>query len=62
MWITPSRHPEICNWTSDHWAQLDLATEAGWKTAIEIFEDRIQYRYLDAVQTLKAEDDAYYRS
>lgn len=61
MWIAPSRYPEIRNWTSEHWIQLDLSTEAGWKTAIEIFEDRIQYRYLDAVQVLKAEDDAYYR-
>lgn len=61
MWIAPSRYTEIRDWTSDHWASLDLSTEAGWKTAIEIFEDRLQYRYLEAVQALKAEDDAYYR-
>lgn len=60
MWIAPSRYPDISNWTSEHWAKLDLATEDGWKTAIEIFEDRVQYRYLDAVQSLKTEDDAYY--
>ncbi len=61
MWIAPSRHPEIGNWEDDHWKALTLDSESDWETAFEIFEDRINYRYLDAIRVLQANDDAHYR-
>lgn len=61
MWIAPSRHPEICYWTVEHWKAVTFASESDWRTAIEIFEDRINYRYLDAINVLQASDDEHYR-
>lgn len=61
MVIAPSRHPEIRYWTVEHWKALKLKSEDDWTTAIEIFEDRIKYRYLDAVHALQKDDNAHYR-
>jgi len=61
MWIAPSRHPEIRNWEDTHWKALTFSSEHDWDTAIEIFEDRIQYRYLDAIQVLQDDDNRHYR-
>lgn len=33
---------------------LDFAVEDDWQTAIDIFEDRIRYRYLDAVEAVQS--------
>jgi hypothetical protein len=60
MWIAPSRHPEISNWTDAHWKALTFSSEHDWDTAIKIFEDRIIYRYLDAIDVLQKDDNAYY--
>ena len=60
MWIAPSRYPDIRYWTVEHWKALTFASEADWQIAIEIFEDRINYRYLDAVKQLQESDDRYY--
>jgi hypothetical protein len=60
MWIAPSRHPEIRNWEDTHWKKLNFSSEHDWATAIEIFEDRIQYRYLDAIQVLQKNDNDYF--
>jgi hypothetical protein len=60
MWIAPSRHPEIRNWTDDHWKALTFSSEHDWDTAIEIFEDRIKYRYLDAIDGLQKDDNEHY--
>ena len=60
MWIAPSRHPKIRYWTVEHWKILTFTTENDWKTAIEIFEDRINYRYLEAIYTLQENDNNYY--
>lgn len=61
MWIAPSRHPEIKNWEDTDWKALTFASEHDWDMAIEIFEDRIRYRYLDAVQVLQDDDNEYHR-
>lgn len=61
MWIAPSRYPKIKYWTVDHWKGLTFTTEAEWNTAIEIFEDRLKYRYLDAIKVLQDSDDEYFR-
>ena len=60
MWIAPSRHAEIGNWTDAHWKKLTFSSEDDWDTAIEIFEDRIKYRYLDAIQVLQDDDTEHY--
>ncbi len=57
----PSRHPEIRNWTDTHWKALSFFTEDNWETAIEIFEDRIKYRYLDAIGILQKDDNTHYQ-
>lgn len=62
MWIAPSRHPEIGNWEDTHWKALTFSSEHDWDTAIEIFEDRICYRYLDAIQVLQRDDNEYHHS
>ena len=57
-WIAPSRYPEINYWSQKHWHELfqdDQFTD--WKRAIEIFEDRIKYRYIEAIQKLRQTDD-----
>lgn len=61
MWIAPSRHPENRYWTVDDWKAISFTSEEGWRTAIEIFEDRIKYRYLDAIDVLQASDDEHYK-
>ncbi len=61
MWIAPSRHPDIRYWTVEHWQALTFTVETDWQTAIEIFEDRINYRYLDAIEELQVSDDEFYR-
>ena len=61
MWIAPSRHPEILNWTDEHWKALSFASEHDWDVAIEILEDRINYRYLDAIEVLQKDDTLHYR-
>lgn len=61
MWIAPSRYPDIRYWTVDHWKALTFTTEGDWKAAIEIFEDRIQYRYLDAIEVMQENDNQHYR-
>jgi hypothetical protein len=60
MWIAPSRNPDIRYWTVDHWKALTFTREEDWNTAIEIFEDRINYRYLDAIDALQKNDDVHY--
>jgi hypothetical protein len=60
MWIAPSRYPDILNWTDHHWKSLALTSDDDWKRAFEIFEDRIKYRYLDAIDALQENDDAHY--
>jgi len=60
MWIAPSRHPKIGNWTDAHWKELTFSSEDDWDKAIEIFEDRIRYRYLDAIQVLQDNDHKHY--
>lgn len=63
MWIAPCRHTADGkkNWSVNDWKALDLNSQEGWNTAIEIFEDRITYRYLDAIETLQKADNAHYR-
>jgi len=60
MWIAPSRHAEIGNWTDARWKELTFSLEDDWDTAIEIFEDRIKYRYLNAIQVLQDDDTEHY--
>jgi hypothetical protein len=60
MWIAPSRYKQKRYWTVDDWKTLNFTTEDDWKTAIEIFEDRINYRYLNAIQTLQDQDNHNY--
>jgi len=60
MWVAPSRHAEIRNWTDAHWKSLPFSSEHDWDTAIEIFEDRVKYRYLDAIQVLQNDDTEHY--
>jgi len=60
MWIAPCRYPEKRYWTAEDWKALDLENEGDWQTAVEIFEDRIRYRYLDAIEELQRSDNAFY--
>lgn len=60
MWIAPSRYREIRNWEDTHWKALTFSSEDDWDRAIEIFEDRIKYRYLDAIEALQQDDNEYY--
>lgn len=60
MWIAPSRHPEIGNWTDTHWEKLSFASQQDWGTAFEIFEDRIRYRFLDAIDVMQKDDNDHY--
>ena len=60
MWIAPSRDSEILNWTDEHWKVLTFASEHDWDVAVAIFEDRIKYRYLDAIEVLQKDDTAHY--
>lgn len=60
MWIAPCRSPNKHYWTVEDWKALDLENEGGWETAVEIFEDRIRYRYLDAIDELQRSDNGYY--
>lgn len=62
MWIAPRKG---CGyWTVSDWQQLNLdsADCDDWKTAIQIFEDRINFRFLEAIETLKQSDDQYYQT
>jgi len=61
MWIAPCRIPDKRYWTVEDWKALDLENDGDWKTAVEIFEDRIQYRYLDAIKELQRSDDEFYK-
>jgi hypothetical protein len=49
--VAPSRHGG--HWTAKNWADLDFATEEDWQTAIDIFEDRIHFRFLDAIEKIQ---------
>ncbi|WP_322807273.1 hypothetical protein [Thermanaerothrix sp.] len=50
-------------WTVMDWSSLnlgkgdDFGNEKDWETAIQIFEDRIKGRFIDAIEILKNEDD-----
>lgn len=50
-------------WTVKDWESLDLGQDdnfgqsTDWDTAIQIFEDRIKFRFIEAIETLKREDD-----
>lgn len=60
MWIAPKRGGG--NWTVSDWQQLNLgqADSGDWETAIQIFEDRTNFRFVDAIETLKQNDDEHY--
>jgi hypothetical protein len=62
MWIAPSRHPENRYWTVDDWKALSFTTEKDWETALEIFEDRINYRFLEAIRILQESDHEHYHN
>jgi hypothetical protein len=50
-------------WTVEDWRRLNLGSnddfgnEKDWEMAIQIFEDRIKGRFIDAITILKNEDD-----
>lgn len=50
-------------WTVMDWSSLnlgkgdDFGNEKDWETAIQIFEDRIKGRFIDAIEILKNEDN-----
>lgn len=62
MRIAPKRRGDGY-WTVADWSRLDLGgendlgNEKDWETAIQIFEDRIKGRFIDAIEILKNEDD-----
>jgi len=64
MWVAPKR--EGGYWTASEWIKLTsdekwADSPNNWKTAIQIFEDRINFRFLQAIETLKKSDDAHYK-
>jgi len=40
------------NYTVDHWKQLKFADEDDWHTAVSIFQDRLETRYLEHIRML----------
>jgi len=50
MRIAPCRDR---HWTVRDWLAIDFSTEDGWQRAIDIFEDRIQGRFLNMVDAIK---------
>lgn len=61
MWIAPKSGGG--NWTVSDWDRLNLSQNdsSDWETAIQIFEDRINFRFIQAIETLKENDDAHYK-
>jgi hypothetical protein len=49
--IAPSRYGG--HWTTENWANLDLNTEEGWQKAVDIFEDRIRYRFIEEIKAIQ---------
>lgn len=49
--IAPSRHGG--HWKAGDWISLDLNSEEGWKKAIDILEDRIEYRFFRPVEAIQ---------
>lgn len=54
--IAPSRNGG--HWTIEDWKSLDFDTEQDWQTAIDIFEDRIRYRFLKVVDAIEQSEGA----
>jgi hypothetical protein len=48
--IAPPRRGD--DWTVADYKVIDFTTEEGWQTAIDIFEDRINARFLDIVEAI----------
>ena len=42
----------------EHWKALDFSKEDGWQKAIDIFEDRIQGRFLNIIDTIESREYA----
>ena len=40
------------NYKADHWKALRFTSEADWETAIAIFQDRLETRYLEHIRRL----------
>lgn len=62
MWIAPRKgcgYWVVCDWKR---LSLDSADSSDWETAIQIFEDRINFRFLEAIETLKESDDKHYKT
>jgi hypothetical protein len=51
--IAPRGHGK--HWTVDDWKELDFDKEAGWQKAIDIFEDRIRFRFLEPARSMDHE-------
>lgn len=46
------------HWTVADWQAIDFNTEAGWQTAITIFEDRISYRFFRPIEAFERQEGA----
>jgi hypothetical protein len=42
------------NYTTEDWKRLTFSQESDWQTAVRIFKDRIETRYLEHIQSLLA--------
>lgn len=58
VWIAPSRYRDKRYWTKEDWeGVLENSEATNWERALEIFEDRIRFRYLEAIENLQRADD-----
>lgn len=46
------------HWTIEDYQKIDFAQEEGWQRAIDIFEDRIQWRFLEIIAQIERNEFA----